>query len=92
MVAGKDDSHPSHLVQPRSCYKYNALRVGALYGANAHGKTKLVEAMSFAKRLIVNGRKAGQAIRTHRASVFWLAPELQSKPSRFEFVIMFTTA
>jgi AAA15 family ATPase/GTPase len=62
MVADKDDQHPTHEMGLREGYKHKALRAAALYGANAHGKTKLVEAMALAQRLIIKGRKPGQPI------------------------------
>jgi uncharacterized protein len=46
MAASKDDYHPEHILQnttPRT------LRSSALYGANEHGKSKLLESMAFAK-------------------------------------------
>lgn len=85
LVASKDDRHPEHLITARENYKHRALRVAALYGANAHGKTKLVESISFAQELIVDGRKREQVIQVRP---FRLNPELLQQPSRFEFVFI----
>lgn len=84
MVADKDEQHPAHEISLREGYKHKALRTAALYGANAHGKTKLVEAMGLAQRLITKGRKPGQSI---PVAPFRLDAEKRSQPSRFEFVI-----
>ncbi|SEH08669.1 AAA family ATPase [Candidatus Venteria ishoeyi] len=86
LVASKEDKHPGHLLMPRPAYKHKVLRTAALYGANAHGKTKLIEAIEFAQDLIVNGRKLEQPI---QVKPFRLNPELLQQPSRFEFVIFF---
>ncbi|MDD5035209.1 MAG: ATP/GTP-binding protein [Methylococcaceae bacterium] len=84
MVADKDDQHPTHEVSLREGYKHKALRTAALYGANAHGKTKLVEAMALAQRLITKGCKPGQSI---PVAPFRLDAEKRNQPSRLEFVI-----
>ncbi|MCX7112198.1 MAG: ATP/GTP-binding protein [Proteobacteria bacterium] len=84
MVADKDDQHPAHEISLREGYKLKALRTAALYGANAHGKTKLVEAMSLVQKLVTKGRKPGQSI---PVAPFRLDAGKRSLPSRFEFVI-----
>jgi AAA15 family ATPase/GTPase len=84
MLASQDNQHPKHAMRLREGYKHQALRVAALYGANAHGKTKLVEAMALAQKLIVQGRKPGQSL---PIAPFRLDAEKRGQPSRFEFVI-----
>lgn len=84
MVASGDDKHPGHRVVLRENYRFQALRTTALYGANAHGKTNLIEAMSLARSLIVEGRKPGQPMPVEQ---FRLDPQYRDKPSKFEFVI-----
>lgn len=83
LVASKDEQHFNHLISIRENYKHQLLRIAALYGANAHGKTKLVESMAFAQKLIVHGKKRGQEI---AVNPFRLNPQLSQSPSRFEFV------
>lgn len=84
MVASAGAEHPLHVVQSETGRKPRVLRVAALYGANAHGKTKLIEALSVARRLVVRGTKSGARI---RAAPFRLDPVRLGQPSRFEFVI-----
>lgn len=84
MVASVDDEHPGHLVQSEAGRKPRILRTAALYGANGHGKTKLVEAMRLAQRFILKGVRSGQAI---PVSPFRLNAESAASPTRFEFVI-----
>ncbi|HIJ83413.1 MAG TPA: ATP-binding protein, partial [Magnetococcales bacterium] len=79
MIATKDPAHPSHLYQAN---KVNALRVAALYGANAHGKSRLVQAMQLAKTIITQGVKSGQSI---PVKPFLLDKRFLDQPSRFEF-------
>ncbi len=72
------------MVRTEAGRKPNVLRTAVLYGANAHGKTKLVEALGFAQLLVVKGTKSGQPI---RVSPFRLNSSRRESPSRFEFVI-----
>jgi len=58
------------------------LRVAALYGANASGKSNLVKAMAMARRLVLDGTRPDIPI---EVAPFKLDPEAQSKPCRFEF-------
>jgi uncharacterized protein len=58
------------------------LRVVALYGANASGKSNLVKAMAMARGLVLDGTRPGKPI---AVVPFKLDPEARSKPCRFEF-------
>lgn len=84
MVATSGEEHPGHLVETESGRKPRILRTAALYGANAHGKTKLIEALHFAQSLIVQGTKSTQLV---KVSPFRLDPIRLQQPSRFDFVI-----
>jgi AAA15 family ATPase/GTPase len=84
MVASPGTEHPRHVVQSETGRKPRVLRVAALYGANAHGKTKLVEALRFARRLVVQGTRSGTGI---PRDAFRLDRERIQQPSRFDFVI-----
>jgi AAA15 family ATPase/GTPase len=85
MVASTEcEQHKNHLIQLTD--ETHLLRASALYGANAHGKTKLVEAISFAKQLIVNGVQKTKLI---PVEPFHLDKILRTKPSRFEFIIFY---
>jgi len=84
MVASTGSEHPRHLVRSQAGRKPRVLRLAALYGANAHGKTKLIEALRFAQNLIVLGTKSGRRI---RAQPFRLDGQSREKPSRFDFLI-----
>ncbi|MBF0263502.1 MAG: ATP-binding protein [Magnetococcales bacterium] len=84
MVATKDDALPKQ-VMPGLGDRYRVLRTAALYGANAHGKSKLLEAMKWAQKLIVDGTRTNKKI---PVQPFRLDPELRNKPSRIEFTIL----
>lgn len=82
LVAASYDQHPSHLHR-RNKNGPNVLRIGALYGANASGKTNLVKAMYFAKNLITVGTSGEMAIKTNP---FRLNEKNRHANSRFEFI------
>lgn len=84
MVASAGTEHPRHVVQSQAGRKPRILRLAALYGANAHGKTKLIDALRFAQNLVVLGTKPGRRI---HAEPFRLDQPSHRKPSRFEFLI-----
>lgn len=84
MVASAGAEHPRHVVQSQAGRKPRILRLAALYGANAHGKTKLIDALRFAQNLVVLGTKPGRRI---HAEPFRLDQPSRRKPSRFEFLI-----
>jgi AAA15 family ATPase/GTPase len=78
------EQHKSHLIQLTP--ETHLLRTSALYGANAHGKTKLIEAIGFAKQLIINGTQGTKSI---PVEPFRLDKLLRVQPSRFEFIIFY---
>lgn len=61
------------------------LRCAAVYGANASGKSNLVEAMDFAKGIVVDPPAPKDA--TISVPTFRLNHEAQSQPATFEFYI-----
>ena len=84
MLASSDDRHPSHIIQDKTGKPISILRTAAIYGPNASGKSNLIEAISFAHDLILNGTKSGQAI---QLNPFKLSKKNLASPSRFEFII-----
>ena len=83
MVATSGDQHPTHLVPDVPRKGESLLRAAALYGANGAGKSNLVQAMRFAKTLIVEGTRGSQAILVRP---FKLGRNT-NRPSKFEFVL-----
>jgi len=61
------------------------LTTGAIYGANAAGKSNLYRAVKFARRLVVGGAKLEAPI---PVQPFRLNPALRSSPARFGFEVL----
>ncbi len=80
-----DLSHVEHLAVDVAGKQRSLLPVAAIYGANAAGKSNLINAIDFAKDLIVEGTRSGQAI---PVSTFKLG-NYSKKPSRFEFIFTY---
>lgn len=83
LIATKDESHPSHVVRTEGGKPLRVLRAAALYGANASGKSNLVNAIAFARDFIVTGTRASGAI---PYEPFKLSAATRTAPSKFEFV------
>lgn len=74
----------SVIYEPRDDLKL--LRCSAIYGANASGKSNVVEAIRVAQRLIVSG--ASTRNESLGIQPFRLDAEHRAKPSRFEFYVL----
>lgn len=80
MLAGKVRSKKEHIYDDE---KIKLLKFAAVYGANASGKSNLVKAMDFMKRVIVRGLPEG-----HTDKYCKVDPENKEKESYFEVEIM----
>lgn len=62
MVAGRYRSLNHHIIKGVGKNDLNLLRAAVLYGANASGKSNLIKAMEFGKRLVIMGTKINELI------------------------------
>ncbi|MEI6984919.1 MAG: AAA family ATPase [Rhodospirillaceae bacterium] len=83
MVATADEAHPNHVIKKSEGEPARVLRAAALYGANAHGKTRLVEALGLLKTLVTEGTRPQKKL---PIKPFRLSAKCMSKPSRFEIL------
>lgn len=84
LATGGSEDHPRHLIQDDKRKNGNPLlRVAALYGANASGKSNLIKAISFAQVLVLEGTKSGHAI---QIAPFKLRSMAATEPSKFSFI------
>lgn len=84
MVAGLPRKHNEHVVSSGRRNDLRLLKAGVIYGANAAGKSNLIKAMSFAKRMIVVGTNPKQRI---SVTPFMLDKSTDERPSKFTFEI-----
>lgn len=82
MVASNDTRHPEHVCTVAGGLRI--LRCALLYGANASGKSNIVQALKAAVDLITQGIRPGKKI---RLSPFRIIQGGPSKTIRFEFEV-----
>lgn len=86
MLATSSKEHLSHVIRDEENKSVSTVRIAAMYGANASGKSNVVSAMSFAQELIINGTKSDQSI---DVMPFRLDKKSRSKSSKFEFTFKY---
>lgn len=80
MVASADKRHLNHVVEGNRSGAAPILRAAAVYGANGHGKTRLVDALAYMKKIAVSEQTNGPE---ESAPHFKLDETSASKPTRF---------
>lgn len=84
MVASAERQHSSRLPK-LSKYQTKVLPIAAIYGGNASGKTNFFKALSFAKKLVVQGTQPDSLI---PSEPFRLNNSSMKQPSRFIFELL----
>jgi len=69
-------------------FNLRLLKSAAIYGANASGKTKLVEGVKAMKQIILNSSKEGQIDEPIGVTPFLLNTETESAPTAFEIIFI----
>ena len=70
-------------------FNLRLLKSAAIYGANASGKSKFIEALMFMRHFVINSSKASQKGDEIQVEPFRLSSETESLPSEFEVVFTF---
>jgi AAA15 family ATPase/GTPase len=76
--------HPSHIIRDQKNSKRSLLRVAAIYGANASGKSNIVNGIREAQRLVLNGIRPDRKLNNRP---FRLDANALNGPTKFDFVI-----
>ncbi|MBI3922505.1 MAG: AAA family ATPase [Armatimonadetes bacterium] len=85
LIPAKSRIHPGHVLKDDASGKaVKAVPLAVVYGANASGKSTLVQALAFAQGLITRGTRGEESI---PLVPFRLDKDSLSKPGRFEFVL-----
>ena len=80
----KDTSHKDFVIKTQ---KDNFVRVAAIYGANASGKSNFTKAFAFLRTFVLNGLKQLENLAIP-VEPFLLSNETEGKPSFFELEIL----
>ncbi len=83
MLPAKSRLMPAHVIEDKQGKKTECLPLAVLYGANASGKTNLVNAIDFVRHLVVSGTGPNG---TTGATAFRLGMKSKNAPSQFEVV------
>ena len=65
------------------------LKSAVIYGANASGKSKILDAFTFVKRFVINSSKESQKGEIIEVEPFRLSDETENAPSEFEIIFSF---
>lgn len=82
MVPGKSRKHSEHIISNGKRGSTSVLRTAVIYGANASGKSNLIKAIYFARRLIVKGTRPRRII---HLKPFRFDPIYVNRPTKFQF-------
>jgi hypothetical protein len=83
MVAGKTTRLKEHVIAPRNYNDFKRVKSAIVYGANAAGKSNLIRAIDFMRRLVLVGTKTESRINIKKFELL----SNNNKPSRFEIEI-----
>ena len=75
-------------ISDTNIYNLRILKSAVIYGANASGKSKFMEALMFMRRFVINSSKETQKGEKIAVQPFRLSTESESEPSEFE--VLFT--
>lgn len=65
------------------------LKSAVVYGANASGKSKLLDAFAFIRYFVINSSKESQKGETINVHPFLLCDETENEPSEFEIIFLY---
>ncbi len=69
-------------------FRHRLLKSAVIYGANASGKSKLLEAFAFMRHLVITSSKESQKGETIEVEPFKLSTQMENEPSEFEIIFV----
>lgn len=81
---GNNKIHSSNIAFPDKNKKIAALRTIAIYGANASGKSNVIQALDVLRDLVLLSRQFGKGAPIRLYNPFRLSEETKTKPTEFE--------
>lgn len=82
------DTREAENVFENKTFNYRLLKSAVIYGANASGKSKLIEAFSFMKDFVINSSRESQQGESIEVEPFYLNDETENEPSEFEVIFL----
>lgn len=84
------DTREEENVHNESKFGLRLLKSAVIYGANASGKSKFLDAMAFMRYLVINSSKESQKGDHINVEPFKLSTESENEPSEFEIVFTYS--
>ncbi len=89
IASSEKETKGSENIANTNNYKLRILKSAVIYGANASGKTKFIEALMFMKNFVISSSKESQKGDKISVEPFRLSAETEDKPSEFEVVFIY---
>lgn len=83
------DTREDENIYPEENFGLRFLKSAVIYGANASGKSKLLDAFAFVKYFVINSSKESQKGETINVHPFLLSNETENEPSEFEIIFLY---
>lgn len=83
----KDTREHENIVN-NEAFGLRLLKSAVIYGANASGKSKLLDAFAFMRFFVINSSKESQKGETIEVEPFRLSTETENEPSEFEIIFI----
>ena len=88
IASNYDKARDEENLVTNSPFGLNLLKSAVVYGANASGKSKFIEAMSFMKQFVLTSSKDSQKGEPIHVEPFLLSTETIERPSEFEVIFL----
>ena len=89
IASSEKEAKGSENISDTNNYKLRILKSAVIYGANASGKTKFIEALMFMKNFVISSSKESQKGDKIPVEPFRLSAETEGKPSEFEVIFVY---
>ena len=83
------DTREDENIYTEDKFGFRLLKSAVVYGANASGKSKLIEALAFMRSFVFNSSKESQKGEAINIQPFRLSEETENEPSEFEVIFLF---
>jgi len=83
------DTREDENIYPEEIFGLRLLKSAVIYGANASGKSKLLDAFAFIRYFVINSSKESQKGEIIDVHPFLLSDETENEPSEFEIIFLF---
>lgn len=88
IASNYDKTREEENLYPCDTFGFSLLKSAVIYGANASGKSKLMEALTFMRRFVLSSSTESQKGEPIGVEPFRLSTETNTKPTEFEIIFI----